>query len=279
MEAIKNLTKEFNKKFTKNSAKVFIALFLFILLVIGTFIGFSALTMLFTSFVPSFIFAIVSFFTMLCAYAMVFIFFYGVIILVTRLERGMSSSLGYLFLGFKHKRIKSAVCVFTFFALICMLFSSIPLMKTIDVSAQNPFAKIFQNPKLFMKLSFMTLCIFIFVSLFLFLRFSFTWNILYDNSGISGFGALRKSFKMFKRNIFKFLGFEIYLTKYLILVLVSIRVLNYLPMIFPQLTELKSFAAIFEMVRFLCGMIFFAKVTFSIPFCYDIFIKNESLKN
>ena len=145
MKTIKEMTGELNLKYSELASKIILSAGLFLLLV------FSSYLMLMTvSFVVAQIFSgafavMMSFLLMLFVYSLVFVFHYGFIILLLRLERKMSASLGYLFLGFKHKRISTLVCLFTVFLVVCIAVSSIPLFLSIDFSTQESMMQIFKD--------------------------------------------------------------------------------------------------------------------------------------
>ena len=269
MKTIKEMTGELNLKYSELASKIILSAGLFLLLV------FSSYLMLMTvSFVVAQIFSgafavMMSFLLMLFVYSLVFVFHYGFIILLLRLERKMSASLGYLFLGFKHKRISTLVCLFTVFLVVCIAVSSIPLFLSIDFSTQESMMQIFKDMLKLTLVLKLVAAIFFLCFLIFFFPCVFVWSVVYDNSDITGMKAVSKSARMLKGHFFNFLLFELNVNKTSIFVLLGIELVNDFFSFVVKKDLGMFFNYILSFVNFICVILLFTKGSFAIPFYYN----------
>ncbi|MGN0740373.1 MAG: hypothetical protein ACI4LX_09415 [Treponema sp.] len=269
MKTIKEMTGELNSRYSELAGKIILSAGLFLLLVFSSY-----LVLMTVSFAAAQIFSgafavLMSFLLMLLVYALVFVFHYGFIILLLRLERKMSASLGYLFLGFKHKRISALVCLFTFFLFVCICVSAVPIFLNIDFSTQDSMMQIFKDMSRLTLVLKLVALIFFCCFLVFFFPCVFAWTIVYDNADITGLKAVSKSARMLKGHFFNFLFFELNVNKTYILVLLGIELVKDLFYFVIKKDLGMFFNYIFSFVNFICVILLFSKGSLAIPFYYN----------
>lgn len=269
MQSIKKLSEELNVKFSALVGKIMISLGLLLLLLFSCYVVVSVASILIVQFFSSSLSAFISFALVLFVYSMIFVLYYGAMVLITRLERNMSASLGYLFLGFKHKKTSGAVAIFTGILFWCIMASVIPIVMNVDMTNPNSLLELFKDTEKFTKLSRYVILIFTSLFIILFFRFSFVWIIMYDQSEMTAVKAFVKSWKMFKGHVLHFFGFEIYTCRRYILTILFIDAARALLYFFAKKGLESFFGYLFGFVGFISVFLMFAKISLSIPFYYD----------
>ena len=126
MQSIIQMSKELSQKYYAVVAKLLITVIMFLLLCFSSYIAFMMISFFFIKIIPVAISGFVSFILMFVFYSVLILFSYGVMILITRLERNQNVSLGYLFLGFRQrKRISTVVNIFATLLFLCVMFRSL----------------------------------------------------------------------------------------------------------------------------------------------------------
>ena len=148
MQSIIQMSKELSQKYYAVVAKLLITVIMFLLLCFSAYIAFMMISFFFIKIIPVAISGFVSFILMFVFYSVLILFSYGVMILITRLERNQNVSLGYLFLGFRQrKRISTVVNIFATLLFLCVMFSSFPMIKSINFSSQEGVQELLNNVK------------------------------------------------------------------------------------------------------------------------------------
>lgn len=268
MQNLKDLTKEFMAKFNELQGRLIITVGLVFLLQISFF-----MTMIFPFwFIQTFpgrasAVLLVAYFVFI--FAMIFVLHYGAMVLFSRLNRGLPSNLGYLFLGFKHTRTSSCVAIFTYMMVICLVLAAIPLMKIIDFSSNEAFLSSFKNADLLFTTSIFGSFIFMIGCIVMYFRFSFVWIIVYENPECTGFKAFIKSWKMLRGHVMQYIGFLFLIIWQNLLVIASLDGVSFAIKYFTH--EKLSFTAayIFSIVNLGAILSMQAKVCLAIPYYYD----------
>lgn len=270
MQSIIQMSKELSQKYYAVVAKLLITVIMFLLLCFSSYIAFMMISFFFIKIIPVAISGFVSFILMFVFYSVLILFSYGVMILITRLERNQNVSLGYLFLGFRQrKRISTVVNIFATLLFLCVMFSSFPMIKSINFSSQEGVQELLNNVEQLQKLAYMTVFLFIGIFVLFFFRFVFSWIVIYDNKEIPALISLSKSSLFLKGKTINFIVFELFINK----ILLAVLSLTYLlPLIFPNISNqliVQVLSISFSILRIASFILLISKVCFSIPFYYD----------
>lgn len=270
MQSIKEMSKELDSKFKNVRGKLAFSLLMCVALIFSSYIVFMMVSFLSIKIIPLSISGIVSFILMVIFYSTIFLFCYGFSILNLRLQRQQNVSLGYLFLGFRQKKqISAVVNVFAILFFLCIMISSYPLMKKINVQDQDVLQKLLENTQELQRLANYTVLLFLVVFLLFFLRFVFSWIVIYDNPKVPGILSLAKSSSLLRGRLLKFLGFELFSCKFLILIFAATYLVNY-GLTFVELGKFSSIVYyLISLVRIISLFLIILKINFSISFFYD----------
>lgn len=269
MQSIKKLTEELNEIFLSCAGKIIFSLFLVVLIYSSCYFLFISIYAFLAALLPAPASVLFSFCFMFFLYAMFFVLHYGVMVLITRLERNLPSSIGYLFLGFKHKKTSSTVWFFSALLFVCITVAALPLFLNVDLSTLEAVQSFFSNEELLVKYGRYAILIFTLSFCILFFMFSFVWIIIYDVSEHIGLKACVKSFKMIKPRIFHYLGFLIYINWKSILIIATIEASKAFLLLFTQKGANSFLGYLFGFLGFIAVLLFFAKTSIAIPFYYD----------
>lgn len=270
MQSIIQMSKELSQKYYAVVAKLLITVIMFLLLCFSSYIAFMMISFFFIKIIPVAISGFVSFILMFVFYSVLILFSYGVMILITRLERNQNVSLGYLFLGFRQrKRISTVVNIFATLLFLCVMFSSFPMIKSINFSSQEGVQELLNNVEQLQKLAYMTVFLFVVIFVLFFFRFVFSWIVIYDNKETPALISLSKSSLFLKGKTINFIVFELFINK----ILLAVLSLTYLlPLIFPNISNqliVQVLSISFSILRISSFILLISKVCFSIPFYYD----------
>lgn len=266
---IREMTKECNRRFSEVAAKVILSFGLFVFLSLSCYF-LSVLVSVFCTGIFSEVTAVcISFVLLFFIYALIFVFHYGFMILMLRLVRRSSVSLGYLFLGFKQKRISGAVRIFTVLLFFCVLVSSIPILMNIDITSLDSLRGLFSDKTKFAAVSLVVTLVFFASFLIFFLPGVFAWEIIYDSENETGFKAIAKSWRMLRSNFFRFILFELSVGKGCILILLAVEILNAIFLFVLKKNPGFLFAYAAHLLSFATAVTLFSKISFSIPFFYE----------
>lgn len=269
MQSIKKLTEELNEIFLSCAAKIIFSLFLVVLMYSSCYFLFALIYAFLVAILPAPLSTLLSFCFMFFLCAMFFVLHYGAMVLITRLERNQPSSIGYLFLGFKHKRTSATVWIFSGLLFICLSLAVLPLFLNEDLSTVESIQALLANEQLLIKYAKYALVIFIISFCVLFIMFSFVWIIVYDLPDVIGIKACARSFKMIKSSFFHYLGFLFYINWKSILIIVGIDTFKGLLFLFTQKGVNSFLGYLFGFLGFIAVLLLFAKTSLAIPFYYD----------
>lgn len=269
MQSIKKLTEELNEIFLSCAGKIIFSLFLVVLIYSSCYFLFISIYAFLAALLPAPVSVLFSFCFLFFLYAMFFVLHYGTMVLITRLERNLPSSIGYLFLGFKHKRTSATVWIFSGLLFICMTLAALPLFLNEDLSTVEAVQAFLANEQLLIKYAKYALVIFLVSFGVLFFMFSFVWIIVYDLPDVTGIKACARSFKMIKSSFFHYLGFLFYINWKSILIIAGIDTFKGLLFLFTQKGVNSFLGYLFGFLGFVAVLLFFAKTSIAIPFYYD----------
>ena len=225
---------------------------IFISTVLSSFMGFIA--------------PFVSIFCTFLTLAIAFILNYGAFIIYLRFLRKERVTIGYMFIGFKQKRIVTALYFFLFLSMIILFGSCIPIYLTVDLTQADAMEKLFSDTAKFLKLSGYVTLISVVLFCVLFVRFSFTWLILQDNPTMTGWQAVKRSWKIISKKVFKFIGFLLYANRRYLLSLIILEVGVYL---LPSTNQTSFLSMIMGIATFVVSALLMARLYFSITVFYD----------
>lgn len=269
MQTIKKLAEELNEGFISCAGKIIFSLFLVVLLYSSCYFLFVSIYAFLVALLPPGFSTLISLCFMFFLYAMFFVLHYGAMVLVTRLERNLPSSIGYLFLGFKHKRTSSTVWIFSGLLFICMVLAALPLFLNVNLSTIEAMQSFFENEELLIKYGRYAILIFSVSFCTLFCMFSFVWIIIYDLPSVTGIKACIRSFKMIKAHLFNYLGFLFYINWKSILTVAGIEIFKILIFYFTRKGVNAFLGCLFTFLGFVAVLMMFAKTSYAIPFYYD----------
>lgn len=269
MQSIKTMSEELNEKFMANVGKIIFALGLVVLMYSSCYFLLMGVYAFLIALIPGVFSQFFTFCFMFFLYAMFFVLHYGAMVLITRLERNMPSSIGYLFLGFRHRRTSGAVWIFSGLIFICLTLAALPMFLNEDLTSMEAIQKFFTNMDLVQKYLHYAILIFAASFCILFFMFSFVWIIIYDLPDVVGIKACIRSFKMIKPRLFHYLGFLIYINWKSILIVLGIDAVKALLYFFTK-KGLNSFLGyLFGFLGFVAVLLLFAKTSIAIPYYYD----------
>ncbi|MBQ0002423.1 MAG: hypothetical protein KBT21_02685 [Treponema sp.] len=293
MQSIKTMSEELNDKFLANAGKIVIALGLVVLLYSFCSFFIESLYFILVKLFPKSFTTIFTIGFVFVVLTMFFVLHYGVMVLITRLERNQPSSIGYLFLGFKHTRTSGAVWIFSILLFVCLVLSLMPVILNIDLSTQESIEKFLTNQQVInlvilgktFEVSVLTVCLQVGALIFcvsfcvLFYMFSFVWIIIYDLPDVVGINACIRSFKMVKSHFFHFFGFLVYISRNCIFIILAIDFIKLMLFCFSK-KMLNSFLGyLFGLLGFIVVLVFTSKISIAIPFYYDKISEDAKVNN
>jgi hypothetical protein len=188
---------------------------------------------------------------------------YGYHVLIARLVRGNFVTLGFLFTGFRdRKRIFPAALLYaaglTAALVICQVAAFMFNGRLSKFSAR------FGLPVF----AVCVLSVFILLSLFILVKFTFVWLCLYDNPSAGVSAAFKRSVRLLHGKTFRLLGFILYAGGRRLVVAVIIFIAG---VFIPQATADKHgiLMFVFEFVYFVAAYSAVVRMFMSIPVFYD----------
>ena len=283
MQSIKTMSEELNDRFLANAGKIIIALGLVVLLYSFCSFCIESLYIILVRLFPKSYTAIFTIAFIFAVLSMFFVLHYGTMVLIARLERNKPSSIGYLFLGFRHTRTSGAVWIFSGLLFICLSLSSLPLILNIDFSTMESIENFLTNGKMIdievfgksFSVPLLSLClqcgVFVFLICFciLFYMFSFVWIIIYDLPEVSAMKACIRSFKMVKAHFFHFFGYLVFVNRKNIFIILGVDLLKIVLYYFDSQLLKSAAGFLLSFIGFVAALMFAAKLSIAIPFYYD----------
>lgn len=267
MRTIKELAKEYNAKMHKVISR---EIFSLVVLAFSEIFCFSLVFYFSTIFASStsIFFSMLPIILLFCAFSVSFMLHYGFFVIMCRLTRSERVTVGYLFVGFKEKRLRSAIVFFLFLMAIVIGLSSIPVFSTLDMSNVDAIKNLFQDEKKLKLLSLEITSITLVSFCVLFIRFSFVWPMIYTEKNISGWNAVKNSWKLFRGKTCKFLGFLFYISWKYILFFIVVELCNYYISLTPKGAS-SFFGYILGFTSFVTLIYLLARLCLAIPVFFD----------
>ena len=200
-----------------------------------------------------------------------FILEYGFLLMLLRMIRNHTVSLGNLFAGFRQKRTKGTAFMYLIPMLLVFSVTMVPIMLLPDfekIMTPDGFAEFMQSREQVTHLSVEILVVFLFSFFVIFTPFSLVWLVVYDNVNITAVSAFKTGLRMMKGRFFHFLGFQISINWKYCIFLIVVDVVRYF-IAFSERGPASFFGYLFGFFGFMTALFFAANIALAVPFYYE----------